>query len=369
MNNIQLILKMMKKSNYRRILLTISIFILSCYLLVGKTKFHKKLLLLPIPSQVQADSPYPSSTPFTIKSSFSTNSPLNLSISPPVAYIHVKPGENLKHEILLTNQSLFDIEVSMDIRDFKTDGISGQAILGDGSIFKDLITSNLGFGQTFKLKAKATRKININVMIADSAEQKEYPLSFLFTAKKLKFDNNYSSRISGVIASNLILLISPSSDNQGELVIDEIYYQRLVDSFSQIKFNILVKNQGKNATPINGRVKIYNLFNQQIKEYVLYPDMVLAGTSREARGFLLPDEMQTNADNLTETEKQSPLLEGFSHQSLFLFGIYTVTINLGQEVQVFKILAFPFSIILLIIIGTLVLVSYKILVRKMRIKD
>ncbi len=284
--------------------------------------------------------------------------PLSLTVSPPVSYLHVKPGETLNHTITLKNSGQQTLAVTMSLRDFTTDGQTGQIIIGQGSIFDKMLNPDLGFGQEFTLKPQENRTVTLKMDIASQAQEKEYPLTVLFAARLLPGDEGSktpqpaqsSTKVSGTVASNLILLIAQDQVNQGQLEIAQLKTVKFVDSFAPIKFSVLVKNSGLNAQPVLGQAQITNFLGQTINEYFFYPDMILADSTRQIRG-VQADPKLLNEQNQLDPEKITNLDTNFTYQAPFFIGPYQIQVNLDNDQETVTVIALPFSLIILSMIG------------------
>ncbi|MBD3250209.1 MAG: hypothetical protein GF381_01385 [Candidatus Pacebacteria bacterium] len=294
-----------------------------------------------------------------------TKQGLSLSVSPPVVYLHVKPGGTLDHTLEVINNGNRTLIVTTNITDFRPDGKTGQPIIGSGSVFDKLINPNLDFDQPFELKPGENRSVNLQLKISQTAKQKEYPLTILFSAVASSSDFNNSensssvtgSPLAGVVGSNLILFVSPHEKNQGKLEIAQIKLPRLIDSFQPIIFEVLAQNTGANATPIFGSATVNNLFNQPISEYIFYPDYVLANSTRQVRGLEPKAELLDEQGKLI-AEKVDKISTQLSHDAPLLIGPYKITIDLAGQTQSRLVIAFPFSILLVSLVGGLIYWGY-----------
>ncbi len=285
---------------------------------------------------------------------------LDLSVSPPTAYLSVKPGATLQHTVTLENNSNQRLEISAKLVDFKADGKTGRPILGDGSIFSQILQSKFNLDKPFILEPGQKLPLQIRLNINSSAAQKEYPMTILFTAKPA-FNANFNSsggQVSAVIGSNLILLISQANEDQGKITLDNLDYSRLVDSLGKIKLQLVAKNTGSNATSVEGRIIIKNLLNKTVAEYIIYPDMILAGSTRQAR-VLKNSLAEFNDQGQLKPEQQQTLQNNIIYKPGFLFGIYSIEIKLNDETSVVQIFAFPFSILLAGVVGLGIFLAYR----------
>ncbi len=339
--------------------------IINTTVLVGLSLvFYTHFACIQSPNQVWAQqdpliSPTPNPTTPT-----APTAPLSLQVSPPVTYLHVKPQETLRHTVMLKNTGTQALQITTHITDFKADGKSGQPILQRGQAFNKEVNPELSFGEPFVLQPDENRSVNLELNVSQLAAEKEYPLAILFNAKSINDEgskNSSTTQVAGTVVSNLILFISESDENQGEIILHQLKMPKLVDSFGGIKFEILAKNVGKNATPIVGQATISNIFNQKIAEYIFYPDYVLAGSTRLIRGTELnPDIL--NSEGKLDPEKVKDLSTSLIYRPPLMFGLYNVEIQLGQQQRAVQVVAAPFSLIVVAGVGVLIYVAYKKLI-------
>ncbi|MEA2056494.1 MAG: hypothetical protein U9O78_02125 [Patescibacteria group bacterium] len=299
-------------------------------------------------------------SPIFTKTAKAESPPLSLSVSPPTSYLYVKPSEAIEHTLILRNTGSQDLEVKMQLTDFKADGKTGRPLLSSGSIFDKLINPNLDFGKPFIIEAQDNRAITLNFDTAKLVGQKEYPLSILFHAKSIKSEKNQASfsQVSGTIASNLIVFISENEENQGKLIIEQLKVPKLIDSFHSIKFSLKAKNVGSNAMPVQGRGIVKNFLGQTINEFVFYPDQILAKSSRQVRGLELKAELFDENQELIP-EKVEGLAFELEHKAPILFGLYQLEIELDQEKESVNVIALPFSVLVVGVAGIGVYLGYK----------
>lgn len=296
-------------------------------------------------------------------------SALDLKIYPPVAYLSVKPGAGINHQITISNDGLYTLEITPVLVDFHSDEKTGLAILEQKSDFPHL---NLEgdpekWGKSILLKPGDEKILNFVIALPSEAEYQEHYLSILFQAKQLSY-NSVASKdtvVSAVIASNIILLVSGDEQNRGELSIEQFFLPKIADSFMGFSFSALVKNIGINATPIEGHIKISHWPEQNVETYELYPDMVLSGSKRLVRAMSEQDlktlEKMEEAKEVTiatgedyEAKKASfineKLRSKFFYKKGFLIGAYDLELKVGDDFLQKRIIVLPFSVLLIAIL-------------------
>ncbi len=292
-----------------------------------------------------------------------SDAPLSLSVHPPVAYVYVKPSEKLKHTLIVKNHGVKPLEISVNITDFKADGKTGQPALQPGRIFNREANPDLTFGEPFVLQPDRSHSINLQIDVNDVVPNKEYPLAIMINARSTA--EAEGSHVAGTVVSNLIVFIGHDEENQGELAVARLELPKLTDSFAGIKFSLQAENTGATATLIQGRTIIQNIFQQNIAEYIFYPDFVLADSSRTVRGTSLnPDIL--DAEGLLDPKKVDTLYTQFHYKPPFMVGVYKLHFELGEQQFSKTVIALPFSVIVLAGVGWFMHWGWKQVVNKMR---
>jgi hypothetical protein len=287
---------------------------------------------------------------------------INLSISPPVTYMSIKPGETQTYEIKAENLGDDTLEITPSLLDFEADNKTGQPVVKQTGTFKHILINNglSSFGESFTLKPKQKLNIPITIDIPRNGEEEEYAMTIFFTFKN-KIDEaqqDSQAKVAGTVGSNLILLVTRNGLDRGNVVVKNIKSMPTIDNFMPIRFTTLAENIGKNATPASGSAKIFNWQNKEVAHFDIHPDMILSGSSRELR-------------------EKDFLSSEFRFKKPFLLGIYRISVELNKnsipDTETFTlnktIVALPFSIILLPISGLLLYSGYRVVLKKTHIKS
>ena len=285
---------------------------------------------------------------FLAGSSAQTNeTALDLSITPPTTYFNIKPGETKQHTILIKNTGAADVLAQLSLSDFHGDNTTGFPTLAGGSTFSYLKIRDekINWKTDFLLKQGAEKKIVFDLAIPETATDGEYPLTILVSGSKLGAQIAGQSPITGMIGTNLIVLIASSDQDQSNLNLESLTAPRIIDSLQNLQFMAKFNNTGKHAAPIQGRVTITNLFGSEVKRYLIYPDMVLANSSRQARFVDTTNTQITDVASLAEQTDILPTSQP-TYTSLFLLGPYTVRIEHPQGTVAYTVIALPISLLL-----------------------
>ncbi len=294
---------------------------------------------------------------------------LSINISPPVSYLYVKPGAGISAPIHLENQGRYTLSVTPQVVDFRTNQETGEVVLQQTSNFKHLSIAgdHEAWGKEFIIRPGESYTLPLTIAIPADFPQGEYYLSVLFNVEQMliaDLENSTNTILSGVMASHLIVAVNLDEADRSEIVIKNFKLPKVVDSLMGINFQVWVKNVGLNAGPIRGELTISHWPSPKEQVYEFYPDMVLAGSQRQARGMseenlqkletLSKQEELMLANNQNFFEAQSLLLQeslvsDFSYKRPFLLGAYDFRLELGEEEQLERVIALPFSILIMAI--------------------
>ena len=300
----------------------------------------------------------------------------SLSVNPPISYLSVKPGAGISQRLNLRNDGQYSLKVTPQYVDFTADGKTGQAVLGQTSDFPYLTIEGDSekWGQSFYLKPGEEKSVALVVAVPSNFPQAEQHLSVLFQAEQLLGEQNTQTDISAIVASNIVLAISADQENHADLKITDFHLPRFIDSFWPLEFSLLVKNQGSNAGVVSGNLSVSHWPDGQILAYQLYPDMVLAQSSRQVRGMTTEKlealkELEKEAEakqaigQNTQGQKEEfvrkNLQERFRLPGPFLLGSYEVEVQVGEEIQKETVVALPFSILVLAVLSAILYTGIK----------
>ncbi len=303
---------------------------------------------------------------FIASSSVQAAASLDLKVFPPTAYLAVKPGAGITHQVKLKNEGLYTLEITPVLVDFKTDERSGQVILQQKSDFAylNLDGDKDKWGREFVIKPGEEKVLNFVIALPSGEEFAEHHLTILFQARQLTYASASANDtlVSAVLASNVILLASPDEQNRGELVIENFSVPKMADSFVGFSFSALVRNIGINAVPITGHIKISHWPEHEAEIYQLYPDMVLAGDKRLVRAMSEAElqelsEMEGNQAVLVATGEdfaaikadfiRQKLRSNFFYKRPFLIGAYDLELKIGDDILQKRVIVLPFSALLI----------------------
>lgn len=307
-------------------------------------------IALPMPIFAQAQTtPLPSTPPIIPPSD------INLTVLPPVSYLHVAPGTTVNHTIILENSGETEITVLPTIVDFTTDGKTGRVIVTNQLTFPYISIGKENSITEVAIPPKKKAQLTLTISVPREAEEKEYPMTVLFFSKTempLANQSTTYSQVNAAVGSNLIVLVSKQNVFHKVLSIIDLHAPKLLDSFQDLSFVPLVKNESLGAVTASGSAKIVNWRKQTIAEFEIYPDVVLSHNSRELRALL------------SHANPEKPEVSSFSYHPRFLLGPYQIIVTLTNEqdvvitqsVHVFY--AIPIVVLFVITIGIVISVYF-----------
>lgn len=299
-----------------------------------------------------------------------TNSFLSLAVNPPVAYLTVKPGETVNHAITLTYEGSTPITITPSLVNFNP-AERGQGIeLEETYTFPYLDTSKPNpFQQAITLEPGKPTRVEIPISVPNNATTHEFHLSVLFSADPSQnvLMGSTQTKVVGTIGSNLIVLVATDNRDLSQLSIKSVQGARMIDSFGEIDLKVLANNTGPTATIASGSAVIKNGRGHVVQRYDIYPDMILANSSRLLR-VVEPGSLNTTDENSSWQPATS-----ITHRAPLLVGQYTLEVSLvdqagvSQTNHLTEIWALPFSIIIVLTIALILAGVYLISVKKLPI--
>lgn len=244
----------------------------------------------------------------------------NLTVTPAVSYIRIKPGSIVNHTVTLENNSLEPLTVTPSVVDFSSDGKTGVPVLSTTTAFPYLDLESI-HSQTVTIPPLKRAQLTLRFEVPENAEEKEYPLTLLFKSALLPAPSSESSsNLVGAIGSNIIVLISQEEQVTNKLELVENGVPSFLNSTDTLTIVPLVKNNSFAATTVAGTVTIKNPWGAELTTFHLFPDTVLGYSSREMRAMRTVFQPDIEPEAVPIAYKNSPAL----------FGPHTVTITLTQ---------------------------------------
>jgi len=289
----------------------------------------------------------------------------SLSVTPPVAYITLKPGESFVATVSLENEGTSSVTVTPTLADFEPDKAGTGIILSDFTTFPYLDPEKpTQLKQELQLQPGEKKIISLPIKTPHTASASEHHLTLLFPGLDLNVADGSptGANISGVIGSNLIVMISPDIQDLSQLSLEKYEGVYLIDSFSPITFKLWAKNEGQLAGVASGSAQLLSSNGNVMSSWSFFPDIVLAHSQRLLR---------TTGEKVAEPDGEIQPATVFSYKSPFLIGKYQVKIAFGSANQLnrltttYPVIAFPFLISGLLVTCCIILIGYRIFIRKL----
>ncbi len=265
-------------------------------------------------------------------------SPIELAVTPPSAYIKVKQGSTATHTVVIENVSEQLLTIKPKIVDFSSNNQNGVPILSDTTRFPyfDFDQDSL---QPITLPSKGKAELALKITVPSGVPNQEFPLTVLFESTP---DTDFSvsageTSVRSTIGSNLIVLVSSETAVATQLGITSFKTSGIVDSFRPITFTPVVTNTGYAATAASGSAKITDWQGKTVAEFVIRPVVVLGNSSREL-------EASSSTEAYTSVFRYKPLI---------LLGMYKIQVDLTIQnqdqpihlLQTKTIIALPISLV------------------------
>ncbi|MBP7875481.1 hypothetical protein KA012_00610 [Candidatus Woesebacteria bacterium] len=289
-----------------------------------------------------------------------------LSVSPGTAYLKMKPGSTTIHTVILRNKSAEKVTITPRVVDFEADGTSGTPILQETSTFPYLANRDEVLS-TITIDPDQQANVPFVIHPPDNAPPQEYHLTILFDQESV--GESIASALVPSVGSNLIVLVSDADPNAALKVVS-LQRPIVVDSFRPLSFRPIAENLGQAAALASGSAVIRDWRGIIVADVPIYPDVVLAQTTRELRAAkpaapALPDDPKAAIATLLEAA-------AFSYKEPMILGAYTVEFNIKDvtgtgettTVQKFTVYAFPFSALAVIAVTALVLLGLRLIKKK-----
>ena len=293
---------------------------------------------------------------------------VNLTVSPPISYLHVPPGSARSHTITLENSGTTPLTVLPTIVDFTTDGKTGRAIVTNQLTFPYISMGVDNSVSQVTIPPQKKAQLTLYITIPKDAQEKEYPVTILFFSQSESekdqdennlnsqndqdnqknqndIENKTNSQVNAAIGSNLVVLVSKQNTFSKLLKVASTQVAKLHDSFQKVEFTPVVQNNSFGAITASGSAKIVDWNKQTVVEFKIYPDTILGHNSRELRALL------------SDADPTQPEVGSFTFKPKFLLGPYQVITTLTDEngvvldssVSVFY--AFPIVVIIAVAVG------------------
>lgn len=301
-----------------------------------------------------------------------TTSAFSISISPPVTYLSLRPGQKSNPTITIRHEGTTPLSITPRLVEFEADPRGSGVRLTDHQTFAYLDQSQpSALDQSFTLQPGEKKTFSLPIAIPQSANTGESHLTVLFASSPLTTTDLTATQteVAGTIGSNLIVMVSADGQDLSQLQPDRYQGPKFIDSFSSLSFQLGARNDGPLAGVATGSAELVSGSGQVLKTWRFFPDIILAHSQRLLRtpSEDLPSPTDRNEEQILEPNQT------FNFKAPFMIGLYQINVTLGptdqpnQAKMSYPVIALPFSVGVLIIVCLGALIGYKILIRKLPI--
>lgn len=250
----------------------------------------------------------------------------NLSLSPPLLEIMIRPGKNYTQSYWLTNQSNSSRFIPMLIP-IESGGLHGQPKMllnplhlidqkqlnqafnqYQSMTWFSLANLDVSLWQAFTLGQGEKKQLVLNLKIPPETEQKDYYFALVIFPLLPEKSNNLSSQsvVGGGIASNILITATQTGRLDQKLTIADFaikkwcfltsYCFNLADSFDLAEFTLIAENNGINMIKPVGTVSFVSGSETKQTTAVL-PQNILANSRRQLKPASCPYEEAESCQN------------------------------------------------------------------------
>ncbi len=268
--------------------------------------------------------------------------PFDLSISPAVVEIAVKPGKLVTQAFSVENAGSVDLEVRPVLREFRSDDQTGSPILEDTNSFPyaSLQNANQALDTPFTLRSNSSEQLVLALNIPEDAQERDWYIALLLQTRPSKSTPviGSGSQITGQIAANVLVRVTNTNQVPHQWAVTLKGVPKFIDSLQSITVTPIVSNTSKSMAVPELHLVVLDSKKAIVHEQDGLPDRVLAQSSREIFAA------KQRKDDPRSYEPTS-----FTFDPLFAVGPYTVraTIRNGADGPVVteqSYIAFPFSL-------------------------
>ncbi len=274
---------------------------------------------------------------------------IDLAVSPPTAFLKVKPGSQVTHTIIVENKSVQAVIITPKLVDFHPDGKTGRPVLGKKLTFPYFKLPKDGL-KPIKLDIGQKAKVNLVIDVPTGAVNQEYPTTIVLEASNLD-KSNKDTTVLGAVASNLVILVTDTEQPKTKLALKDVQLPKIIDSFKPLNFKLLAENKGQAATIASGSAVIKNWQGDELEKLPIWPTTLLATSTRYLETATISAFKQNDTQQKTDEIDIKPQTTFTTKKSRWL-GYYQLEISLdnGQK-EVYAFFALPIVLIALGFVG------------------
>lgn len=200
---------------------------------------------------------------------------ISLSITPPLVETLIIPGNSIEQHFTVSNNGSSVVLTPRVVYFDPSDNLGNVGLSKDPSPqWVEYQNSN------FRLGPKEEKDIKVVFSPPIGTSEGDYYLSLtLETAEPDNLSVSSSIVHKAVIAANILITINTSGNPEKSAAIVKFEAPKIIDWFSDIPYDVEIKNTGEAFAKPNGEITVSSLLGKQTK-LVLAPQNILAGTSR-----------------------------------------------------------------------------------------
>ncbi|MCD8484051.1 hypothetical protein LRY60_00310 [Candidatus Woesebacteria bacterium] len=277
-----------------------------------------------------------------------TQTEFDVTIQPSVMELSIQPGKRITQAFEIANGGTRDLEVTLSLRDFTSDNLSGTPVLLETNTFPyaELQNADIRFNEPFLLPADSSQQIVAAFDIPITAETRDWYFMLLAETRSVADPNLIGSRAetTGTIGTNVLIRITPTEYLPTDWSVELHGVPKILDSLQSVTFRPLVTNDSTSLAVPDVSVLVLDWRGNIVYEETGLPDRVLAKSTRE----ITAGQQRTD-----DPRSYEPV--PFRFDPLFAIGPYTVRVTLrnnegGPVVVERGFLAVPISLIAVIIL-------------------
>ena len=210
---------------------------------------------------------------------------VSLGIWPPLVELTIQPEKSASVTYQLTNNSSTELKITPQIFSFEPEGALGEISLNTKGEVKDFFSFISGekLNTPFVIGVGETKEITLNIAIPRGTPEKDYYYTLLFSNSATEENNTIpqtQSFSSVQLGTNLLLSVSRGCQPPllGKIV--NFSAPTVLDSFSNINFNIVLENWGKTFWKPFGQITLESLIKQK-EDIPLLQQNILSDSQRK----------------------------------------------------------------------------------------
>lgn len=225
----------------------------------------------------------------------------SLKVSPPLVEILAQPGTAITQAYQIKNNSQKDILLTTILKPFTASqkpGLPSYDVQTNPNLPPPVFSlgnSDLKIGDSFTIPAQSQQQIVLKIRTPPKNLLSDYYYTLFFA----QVSNPQSSSLSsGQVGTNLLISVSPDSNPpRAPQTLSFTVHPKFADLFfSKVKFQALIKNQGKTLLKPFGQIRIQRSWPPTSQDYsplLIRPDNILADSSRPLSCLYENDETRT----------------------------------------------------------------------------